>query len=124
MACTLLKMFDKIWAGSNNDFVIQFSCMDNKSHIENHTHKYDVSLQFAVSLGKYKGGELMIYNENMDNYTPIINKSKMVQFNGRKGHFVTKVTEGERYYIVSFKSYDIRYDFQPRFTGIEMYVEI
>ena len=124
MACTLLKMFDKTWAGSNDDFVVQFSCMDNKSHIENHKDKDDVSSQFAISLGEYKGGELMVYNENMNNYTPIINKRKMVQFDGRKDHFVTKVTEGERYFIVFFKSYDIRYDFQPIFTGTKMCTDI
>ena len=43
MICTLLKTFDKIWAGSNDDFAIQFSCMNIKSHIENHTDKDDVS---------------------------------------------------------------------------------
>ena len=124
MACTLLKMIDKQQDGSNNDFVVQFSCMDIESHIEIHTDKDDVSSQFAISLGEYKGGELMVYNENLNIYIPVINKRKMDQFDDRKNHFFTKVTESERYSIVFFKSYDVRYDFQPIFTGIKTYTEI
>ena len=78
MACTLLKMFDKPWAGSNDDFVVQFSCMDIESRVENHTDKDDVSSQFVISLGEYKGGELMVYNENRNTHILIINKKKMV----------------------------------------------
>ena len=124
MACTLLKMINKQWAGSKDDFVVQFSCMDIESHIEIHTDKDDVSSQFAISLGEYKGGQLMVYNDNLSTYIPVVNKRKMVQFDGRKKHFVTKVTEGERYSIVFFKSYDERYDYQPIFTGIKTYTEI
>ena len=124
MACTLLKMINKQWAGSNDDFVVQFSCMDIESHIEIHTDKDDVSSQFAISLGEYKGGQLMVYNDNLSTYIPVVNKRKMVQFDGRKKHFVTKVTEGERYYIVFFKSYDESYDYQSIFTGIKTYTEI
>lgn len=43
----------------------------------------------------------------------------MVQFDSRKDHFVTNIMESERYSIVYYKSYDVRYDHQTIFTGVE-----
>ena len=121
MSRTLLKMFDETWAGKHDDFVVQFTCMNNTSFVLNHHHKNDISSQFAISLGEYEGGLLMVRNEMTNEYIHLNNNRKMVQFDGRKDHLVTKVTEGERYSIVFYKSYDMRYDYQPIFIGIKTY---
>ena len=97
--------------------------MNNKSFVLNHNHKNDISSQFSINLGEYKGGELMVYNEMKKEHICLINNRKMVQFDGRKDHFVTKVTEGERYSIVFYKSYDTHYDYQPIFTGVKTYTQ-
>ena len=61
----------------------------------------------------------MVYNEMKKEYVSLINNRKMVKFDGRMDHFVTNVTEGERYSIIFYKSYDIRYDSQTIFTGVK-----
>ena len=40
-----------------------------------------------------------------------------VQFNDRKDHFVAKNYIGEGYSIIFYKSYDMRYNYQPIFKG-------
>ena len=115
MSRTLLEMFDTIWAGNHDGFVVQLTYMNKESFVLNHSHTNDISSQFSISLGEYKGGGLMVYNEMKKEYMCLINNRKMVQFDGRKDHFVTKVTEGERYSVVFYKSYDTRYDYQPIF---------
>ena len=52
-------------------------------------------------------------------YICLITNREMVWFDDRKDHFVTKVTEGERYSIIFYKSYDTRYDYQPTFFRCE-----
>ena len=111
MACTLLKMFNRTWARNHEDFVVQLSCMENGSHTQNNPDKDVVSSQFAIILGEYKGGKLMVYNELKNEYIQLINNRKMVQSDGRKDHFVTDGTKCERYSIVSYKSYDTRYNY-------------
>ena len=89
MSRTLLKMFDETWAGKHDDFVVQFTCMNNTSFVLNHHHKNDISSQFAISLGEYEGGLLMVRNEMTNEYIHLNNNRKMVQFDGRKDHLVT-----------------------------------
>ena len=43
----------------------------------------------------------------------------MVQFDGRKAHYVKNITEGNRYSVVFYKLFDRRYDSQPVFTGVK-----
>ena len=94
-----MKIFDQTWAGKHDNFVVQFTCMNNKSFVLNHNHKNDISPQFSISLGEYKGGELMVYNEINKECVCLINNRKMVHFDGRNDHFVTKVTEGEGFQL-------------------------
>ena len=68
MAHTLLKMFDRTWADNHDDFVVQFFCMNKESFVLNHSHMNYMSSQFAISLGEYKGGKLMIYNKLKNEY--------------------------------------------------------
>ena len=56
-------------------------------------------------------------------YFCLISNRKIVQFDCRNDHFVTKVTEGESYSIVFYKLYDTRYDYQPIFTGVKTYIQ-
>ena len=64
----------------------------------------------------------MVHSEMKEGYVCLIN-NRIFQFDGRKDLFVTKVTEDERYLIVFYKSYDMRYDYQPIFTGVETYTQ-
>ena len=70
-------MLDQAWAGKYDNFVVQFICMNNKSFILKHNHNNDISSQFAISLGEYKGGELMVYNEMKKEYIRLINNRKI-----------------------------------------------
>ena len=47
----------------------------------------------------------------------------MIQFDGRKTHYVTDVTEGNRYSVVFYKSHDRRHNSQPVFTGVKKYTQ-
>ena len=123
LASSLVEMVNKTWAGKHGDYCVQFSCMDEFSYVKKHVDKNDISSQFVVTLGNYKGGELRVYNEINDVYIPLITNRIFVQFDGRKEHYITAVTEGNRYSIVFYKSYDRRYDVQPIFTGVKTYTQ-
>ena len=123
LSSTLLKMVNKTWAGKYDDYCVQFTCMDENSYVKKHVDANDVSSQFVVTFGNYIGGELLVYNEISEQYIPLITNRNIVQFDGRKKHYVTDVTEGKRYSIVFYKSYDRRYDSQPIFTGVKTYTQ-
>ena len=116
----LIYQIDKRWLGSNLDFVVQFACMDNNSYIDAHKDK-DVSSQFLVTFGEYSGGHLMLYNNEKHVFERIETMNNIVQFDGRKKHYVTKVKHGVRYSLVFYKSYDRRYKEQPIYNGVKLY---
>ena len=118
-----MKIANKTWTGKHDDYCVQFSSMDENSHVKKYVDKNDISSQFVVTLGNYKGGELIVHNEINDSYIPLITNRNMVQFDGRKQHYVTDVIEGNRYSIVFHKSYHMRYDVQPIFTGVKTYTQ-
>ena len=64
-------MINKAWAGKHDDYFVQFSCMNKDSYVKKHCDQNDVSSQFVVSFGNYKGGELVVYNEINDAYIPL-----------------------------------------------------
>ena len=99
MAKKLVTSINKKWAGSNEDYVVQFACMDEDSYVKVHQDR-DVSSQIILSFGSYSGGLLMIHNEVTCKYESFDTCGKIVQFDGRFKHYVTKVTSGHRYSIV------------------------
>ena len=42
--------------------------MNKESFVLNHSHVDDISSQFAISLGEYKVGQLIVYNEMKNEY--------------------------------------------------------
>ena len=79
------------WAGKNEDYVLQISCMDKTSYVEQHDHLCDVSTQHVIAFGKYTCGMLNVL-------CPITNR--------RSVHYVTPVSKGKRYSVLFFKYYD------------------
>jgi hypothetical protein len=62
-ASELLQLFDNDYA-SNNDYVINFSCMDSptKHYVREHTDSEDIAPQYAMVLGDCTGGELKVWD--------------------------------------------------------------
>ena len=119
-AYEIINNIDNWWTGDKHDVVMQFACMDKNSYVYVHSDK-DVSLQFVTSFGQYSGGELMLYNEEMNKFEHIETYNQIVQFDGRYKHYVTNVTNGIRYSIVFYKMFDRRYKEQNYFTGVKIY---
>ena len=78
LASSLLKMVNKTLAEKYDDYCVQFSFIDKNSYVKKHVDKNDVSLQFVVILGNYKGGELIVHNIINDAYIPLIINRNMV----------------------------------------------
>ena len=98
--------------------------MNKKLFVLNYSNINDIYSQFSIIFSEYKGRQLMVYDETKNEYICLINNKKMVQFDDRKDHFVTKLTEGGRYSIVFYESYDTSYDYQLIFTGVKAYTQI
>ena len=60
---------------------------------------------------------IILFNTNNKIVNSHNTYNQIVQFDGRKKHYVTKVTEGIRFSVVFYKMFDRRYDSQPHFTG-------
>ena len=61
----LIQNINNNWVGEHEDFIVQFACMDEQSHVGIHVDN-DISSQFVLTFGKYTGGQLMIHNNNLD----------------------------------------------------------
>ena len=95
--------------------------MDTQSFIKSHCDSGDVSSQFMISFGHYEGGMLYVKNETKHLFQPFNTYKTLTQFDGRKEHYISDVTCGERYSIVLFKSFDRRYNMQPILNGVRTY---
>lgn len=120
LANKLITCINKEWSESNEDYVVQFACMDEDSYVNIH-QDHDVSSQITLSFGNYTGGLLMIQNEVTCNFESFDTCDKIIQFDGRFKHYVTKITSGFCYSIVFYKMFDRRYKEQPIFSGIKIY---
>ncbi len=104
-ASELLRLIDREYA-SNNDYVINFSCMSDpkKHYARKHTDSDDVAPQYAMVLGDCTGGELKLWNSDGD--TQVIDyTNKILKLDGRLQHEVMPFT-GRRYCIIWYKVYD------------------
>ena len=103
-ASNLLLDIDADYA-KNEDYIINFSCMNQESYVKKHTDKEDLTYQYLISLGDFEGGELKAYNKNGKPFI-FSNKRKIVKLDGRLQHEVLPVTSGSRYAIIFYKIFD------------------
>lgn len=93
------------------DYVVNYSCMNDPNHyVKKHKDADDISYQYALALGDYKGATLRCYAE--DDTTVLGDfdyHRKICKMDGRLSHeLVMDGFEGTRYCIIWFKSYDRR----------------
>ena len=78
LAKELIMEFNKSWVGNDDDYIVQFACMNEYSYIKEHCDNADVTSQFIMTLGKYKGGNIHIWNHEKNSYE---------SFDTRKNYF-------------------------------------
>ena len=76
--------------------------MDKNSYIYVHQDN-DISSQFILTFGEYTGGKLMLFDEKSKKFKYIDTYKKLVQFDGRLKHYVTKVKSGKRFSMIFLK---------------------
>ena len=116
----LIQSINNYWVGEHEDFIVQFACMDENSRVGIHVDN-DISSQFVLTFGQYTGGQLMIYNNDLDVYIKVDTNNVIIQFDGRNKHYVSNIQNGLRYSVVYYKKFDRRYNEQPIFTRIKTY---
>ena len=116
----LIKLCSKSWTGHDEDYIVQFACMDKHSRVPAHIDN-DISTQFCISFGQYLGGSLYVLNQNLNRYEKLDNHQRMIQFDGRNYHYVSNVIEGERYSVVYFKKFDRRFQMKAFSPVYEVY---
>ena len=104
----LITMTDPDFAAG--EYVVNFASMIKPEHyVKKHVDSEDISYQYALTLGHYRGAHLRCYDEqenvlgNFDYYR------KVFKMDGRLPHeVITDNFQGERFTIVWFKTYDHR----------------
>ena len=107
-AMRVLRGIDPGYA--EGETVVQFAYMSSPMHyVARHRDANDISHQYAMSLGDYKGATLRVYDgsgkaHDMDN------RHKIVKFDGRLPHevIVDQSFHGERFTVIYYKNYDSR----------------
>ena len=116
----LINLCCKSWTGPDEDYIIQFACMDKDSRVPPHIDN-DICTQCSISFGQYLGGSLYVLNRNSNRYEILDNHKRMIQFDGRNYHYVSNVIEGERYSVVYFKKFDRRFQMKAFSPVYEVY---
>ena len=106
LAKEILEIIDPKYA--NGAYITQFAYMNSKKHfVLKHKDTEDISFQYALSLGDYKGARLRVYDSKERSFTEFDNREKILKFDGRNSHeVVTDDFEGERFTVIWYKNYD------------------
>eukprot|EP00945_MAST-04E_sp_MAST-4E-sp1_P000555 g555.t1 len=107
VARLLLLCIDPEYA-CNGDFVVQFALMtDPKKHyVKQHGDVEDITYQYAMGLGNYKGGLLRVHTKSGPRDIDI--RNRLVKFDGRLPHEVVNYQGGNRFTVIFYKNYDRR----------------
>ena len=105
----IIQLIDPDFA-ANDDFVVQYARMSNPNHhCKKHVDALDVSHQYALALGNYRGAKLRVYDAQDKPTGEYDYKRKILKFDGRLPHeLVMDDFQGTRYSLVFFKMYDRR----------------
>ena len=98
--------FNRDWAGKNEDFIVQVSCMDKTSYVKVHRDENDIATQNIITFGQYTDGSLYTFCQKRQSYQALSTLGKLTEFDGRVPHYVSPITEGKRFLVTFFKSYD------------------
>jgi len=92
------------------DYVVNYACMnDPNHHVKKHVDGDDISYQYAMTLGDYKGAKLRCYDADDSVIGDFDYKRRICKMDGRLPHeLIMDDFEGTRYCIIWFKSYDRR----------------
>jgi len=107
-AMRVLRGIDADYA--EGETVVQFAYMSSPTHyVGKHVDSNDISHQYAISLGDYKGATLRVYNQSGKAHD-VDNRHKVVKFDGRLPHevVVDESFEGDRFTVIFYKNYDSR----------------
>lgn len=108
LAREIIQKVDPDYA--QGEYEVNFSCMDRPTHyVKRHVDDQDISHQYALGLGEYKGAELRVWNKTQSNFQDFDYRHKMLQMDGRNYHeLVSNKFEGERFTVIWYKTYDHR----------------
>lgn len=107
-AMRILRLIDPEYAAGET--LVQFAHMNSPNHyVDRHTDGHDISPQYAVSLGSYRGATLRCFDTSGGAHD-VDNRFKIVRFDGRLPHEVVKAPtfEGDRFTVIWYKNYDAR----------------
>lgn len=107
-AMRMLRAIDPDYAAGET--VVQFAHMNTAEHyVARHVDREDISYQYAISLGVYRGAALRTYDSAGQAYD-IDNHHQLARFDGRLPHEVVVDSdfEGDRYTVIFYKNYDHR----------------
>ena len=92
------------------EYVVNFSCMDKKSHyVRKHIDKDDISYQYAMALGTFENAYLQVYDSNNQIIGKYDYNRRLLKMDGRLPHEVLMDGfKGTRFCVIWFKLYDHR----------------
>lgn len=103
----IIKLIDKKFA--SGQYVVSFSKIDDPKHfVKKHIDKQDITYQYAMALGNYKGAFLRIYDEHNKVIGDYNYRRRIFKMDGRRPHeVIMEGFKGTRYCVIWFKSTDI-----------------
>ena len=92
------------------EYVVNYSCMTKpEQYVKKHVDSEDISHQYAMTLGSYKGAALRMYDDNDNILGDFDYYKKVCKMDGRLPHeVITNDFQGTRFTLVWFKTYDHR----------------
>lgn len=93
---------------SNEDYVVNFSCMTDpsKHYVKRHVDDQDITFQYGLALGDFNGGELTCWKADGSTKTFDYTR-KILKMDGRLPHEVGQFT-GQRFCVIFYKLFDRR----------------
>ena len=92
------------------EYVVNYSCMTKpEQYVKKHVDGDDISHQYALALGDYRGAHLRCYDEYDNVLGDFDYNRKICKMDGRLPHeLVSDNFQGERFCVIWFKTYDHR----------------
>ena len=108
LAKKLITLIDPDFAAG--EYVVNYACMNQPDqYVKKHTDSEDISYQYALNLGDYKGAYTRCFDENENVLGEFDYHRRICKMDGRLPHEVIQTDfEGVRYTLVWFKVYDHR----------------
>jgi len=103
----LISIIDKDF--SEGEYVVNYAKMTPGTYVKKHVDAEDISFQYAMALGDFKGAPLRCYDSNDQIIGDFYNRNKVLKVDGRLPHEVIMDDfQGTRYVVIWFKLYDYR----------------